>query len=662
MHIISEQGSERATSDNGKIITFQVRTHVTWQDVTHEGYFNRVRTFDHATWEWKDPVTLNVGVDNHARSVLAVDPDGILHAILGGHATEVQWCQTLRPNDTSSWTDPEPVGVGTYPALFAGPDGTLYLAMRGQGPERHDRGLDLYHRSPGGLWSPPLRLATLAEEYGQAYAGFNTQMDMSPDGDLHATIDFYEGEDDAGRGLHQASCYAHSPDSGVSWKRADGTDVTLPARPEDLDILARTTHSRHEQLAPAEIYGVGMVVDTMGHPFVFYMDHGVGPGYCVMVTRGADGQLIRTPINHYWEHAYPGMRATECRTTMREDDAICILITLTPFDDEWHDGEPTRAMSMRERRDIRMVWLLSEDSGASFHVQPFLEPGRSFNVPSIERTRGANVVPAERLPAVLYFDGSRAYPGGGDYYDESRTVAEILASGGFRTNNVILEGLTPSNPYRDETAWFRAVPQRLHAHPSMTWAREDAELPSVLLLGDSISISYTLGVRDLLRGTAQVFRAPDNCRSTRQTVECLDLWLANKDWAVIHINCGIHDITLMNDELVADATGRCQIPAGDYRSNLTRIFDRLDQTRAAVIWATTTPVGDDVAIRKNADIDAYNGIAEELLSKRKVPVNDLHSVVKGNDTPLWSDGVHFTEEGAELLARQVAQAVRWALP
>ncbi|MBT5874966.1 MAG: hypothetical protein HOH43_16225 [Candidatus Latescibacteria bacterium] len=662
MYIISEQGSERATSDNGKIITFQGRTHVTWQDVTREGYFNRVNTFDHATSEWKDPVTLNVGVDNHARSVLAVDPDGILHAILGGHATEVQWCHTLSPNETSSWTDPVPVGVGTYPALFGGPDGTLYLAMRGQGPERHDRGLDLYHRPPGGSWSSPLRLVTLAEEYGQAYAGFNTQMDVSPGGALHATVDFYEGEDEAGRGLHQASCYVHSPDGGITWKRANGTGVTLPARPEDLDILARTTRSRHELLPPAEIYGVGMVVDSMEHPFAFYMDHGVGPGHCVMVTPGKDGQLIGTPISHYWEHAYPDMRATECRTTIREDDSICLLVTLTPFDDEWHDGKPTRFMSMRERRDIRMVWLLSEDRGASFHVQPFLEPGRSYNVPSLERTRGANVVPADRLPAVVYFDGSRAYPGGGDYYDETVTVAEMLASGGFRTNNVILDGLTPSNPYGDEATWFRAVPQRLHDHPSMAWVPEDSELPSVLLLGDSISMSYTLGVRNLLRGTAQVFRAPDNCRSTRQTVECLELWLANQDWTVIHINCGIHDITLMNDELVADATGRCQIPADHYRANLTRIFGRLDETKAQIIWATTTPVGDHVPIRKNTDIDAYNVIADELISGRKVQVDDLHTAVKSHETSLWSDGVHFTEEGAELLARQAAEAVRLALP
>jgi hypothetical protein len=83
MHIVSEQGSERATNDKGKIITYDGRTHVTWQDVTREGYFNRVRTLDHATGKWSAPVTLDTGVDNHARAVLAITPDGILHAVLG---------------------------------------------------------------------------------------------------------------------------------------------------------------------------------------------------------------------------------------------------------------------------------------------------------------------------------------------------------------------------------------------------------------------------------------------------------------------------------------------------------------------------------------------------------------------------------------------------
>ncbi|MBT4496673.1 MAG: hypothetical protein HOC74_03070 [Gemmatimonadetes bacterium] len=85
--------------------------------------------------------------------------------------------------------------------------------------------------------------------------------------------------------------------------------------------------------------------------------------------------------------------------------------------------------------------IIAFDGGETFRVEPFLEPGRAYNCPSVEKSVGINAIPADRLPAVLYFDGSREYPGGGDYYDQNHTVAEILASGGYRTNNVILEGL-----------------------------------------------------------------------------------------------------------------------------------------------------------------------------------------------------------------------------
>ncbi len=43
------------------------RTHLIWQDVTREGYPNRVQSWDHKTAEWSEPTTLDLGIDNHAR-------------------------------------------------------------------------------------------------------------------------------------------------------------------------------------------------------------------------------------------------------------------------------------------------------------------------------------------------------------------------------------------------------------------------------------------------------------------------------------------------------------------------------------------------------------------------------------------------------------------
>ena len=438
MQLISEQGSERATNDSGKIITHDGQTHVIWQDVTRDGYFNRIRSLDHTTGLWSPPVTLDQGIDNHARGVMTIDPQGFIHVILGGHGSAVSWCRSLLPNDSSGWTQPQPIGTGTYPILLCDPEGTLLLTLRGQGDQRHQRGLDLYRCEAGGEWEAPRRIVKLAEEYGQAYAGFHTQMDIGPDGVLHAIIDFYEGEDEHGRGLHQAVCYACSRDGGIHWQKADGSSIQLPARPEDMDTLARNAFSRHEPLPPPEIKHGGIVVSASGQPFFFYLHHTLAPGHVSFGTVDEEGVIREQVVSHHWEAEWPNMRALGCWSSIRADDTIFALVLLAPLNEEWIDGRPTRAMNLGERSDQRLIWLTTKDGGASFDVSSFFEPGSSCNCPSLERPAGANTVPADRRPQVLYFDGTNEYPGGGDYYAEDRTISQILASGGFRANHVWL--------------------------------------------------------------------------------------------------------------------------------------------------------------------------------------------------------------------------------
>ena len=436
--LISTSGSERATNDSGKIVVHNGRAHVVWQDVTREGYFNRVRTRDDASGVWSEPTTLDQGVDNHARGVMTVDPEGYLHVVLGGHGSAVSWCCSLRPGDSSAWTETREIGVGTYPILQCAADGTLYLTLRGQGGERHLRGVDFYRRRRHGEWEAPRRIVRLAKKYGQAYAGFPMQMAIAGDGTIHGIFEFYEGADDRSRGLHQAICYARSRDGGENWEKADGTAAVLPARPGDFDILARNTLPRHEKLPPSEIKHGGIVVDSGGKPFFFYLHHTKAPGLLIAGTIDGDGGIRERAVSHHWEALWPRMRAIGCWSTIREDDAIHALVQLTPFDNEWIDGKPTRAINMDERSDQRLVWLISADGGRRWEVRPFLEPGSVCNCPSLEQSTGANLIPAGRRPAVLYFDGSSGYPGGGDYYADGLSVAEILASGGFRANNVWL--------------------------------------------------------------------------------------------------------------------------------------------------------------------------------------------------------------------------------
>jgi len=70
-------------------------------------------------------------------------------------------------------------------------------------------------------------------------------------------------------------------------------------------------------------------------------------------------------------------------------------------------------------------------------------------------------------------------------------------------------------------------------------------LPRVLLIGDSISIGYTLDTRKLLAGKVNVHRIPTNGGPTSRGLESLDEWLGKGKWDVIHFNWGLHDLKYM---------------------------------------------------------------------------------------------------------------------
>ena len=62
-------------------------------------------------------------------------------------------------------------------------------------------------------------------------------------------------------------------------------------------------------------------------------------------------------------------------------------------------------------------------------------------------------------------------------------------------------------------------------NPAFAPVTDDPALPRVLLIGDSISIGYTLGARNLLAGNANVHRPAANCASTLEGLANIDAWL-----------------------------------------------------------------------------------------------------------------------------------------
>lgn len=210
-------------------------------------------------------------------------------------------------------------------------------------------------------------------------------------------------------------------------------------------------------------------------------------------------------------------------------------------------------------------------------------------------------------------------------------------------------------------AWGQATPTQPQQprtrkpHESLVKVEDDPSLPRVLLIGDSISMGYTLPVRSLLKGKANLHRIGENGGPTTNGVAKIDMWLGDKKWDVIHFNWGLHDLRIMD-------TGKEQVSLADYETNLTTLVTRMKSTGAKLIWCTTTPVPEGSANRKAGSEDAYNTVALKIMQANGVVIDDLYAFAKPQlgkiQLPM---NVHFSTEGSEVLAKQVATSILQAL-
>ncbi|MCA9144834.1 MAG: SGNH/GDSL hydrolase family protein [Planctomycetaceae bacterium] len=173
---------------------------------------------------------------------------------------------------------------------------------------------------------------------------------------------------------------------------------------------------------------------------------------------------------------------------------------------------------------------------------------------------------------------------------------------------------------------------------------DDPKLPRVLLIGDSVSRGYTQSVRKALAGKANVHRAPANCGPTSLGMKKIDVWLGDGKWDVIHFNFGIHDRNT---------------PLAEYCQRLETLVERMKATGAKLIWASTTPIPDDVAKKQTAaSIIERNEAAAAIMAKHKVAVDDLFTAITPHLATMQNpNDVHFNASGYEFLGQRVADAI-----
>lgn len=190
-------------------------------------------------------------------------------------------------------------------------------------------------------------------------------------------------------------------------------------------------------------------------------------------------------------------------------------------------------------------------------------------------------------------------------------------------------------------------------------------LPSVYVIGDSISIQYGPYLEQSLRGRAFYSRKQgdqeaqlnlDNPRGANggdssQVDDFLNHLITSGFPRVdlLVVNCGLHDIKRN------PTTGRYQVPIDKYEQNLERIVSWSKELSHQMIWVRTTPVDDSIHnsvskefFRYHEDCINYNQVADRIMAKHGIESIDLYSFTDHLPHPKYCDHVHFTEDVRKL--------------
>ena len=178
-------------------------------------------------------------------------------------------------------------------------------------------------------------------------------------------------------------------------------------------------------------------------------------------------------------------------------------------------------------------------------------------------------------------------------------------------------------------------------------------MKKIILLGDSIRLSYGNRVRELLGEGYTVWQPEDNCRFAAYTLRMLFDYKAQLEGAdVIHFNCGLWDMC----DLFGDGPFT---PLEVYAEQMARIAKILKTYAPVVIFATTTPPSPKMWGHDLDRVRAYNAAAMAALEPLGVLFDDLFTpVAEDIDRMISEDYLHASPYGVEILANRVADCIK----
>ena len=178
-------------------------------------------------------------------------------------------------------------------------------------------------------------------------------------------------------------------------------------------------------------------------------------------------------------------------------------------------------------------------------------------------------------------------------------------------------------------------------------------MKKIILLGDSIRLSYQSRVCELLGSDYTVWGPDDNGRFASYTLRMLyDYREQLKGADLIHFNCGLWDMC----DLFGDGPFT---PLEVYVEQMVRIAKILKTYAPVVVFAATTPPSPRMWGHDLDRVRAYNAAAMATLEPLGILFDDLFTpVAEDIDRMISEDYLHASPYGVEILANRVADCVK----
>lgn len=175
------------------------------------------------------------------------------------------------------------------------------------------------------------------------------------------------------------------------------------------------------------------------------------------------------------------------------------------------------------------------------------------------------------------------------------------------------------------------------------------KLPRVLLIGDSITGGYGPEVADELKGKVSVARlTTSKSIGDPALLAEVAMVLSQCRFDVVHFNNGLHGWGYTEAE---------------YEKSFPELVAtiRKHAPKAKLIWATITPTRNRENLAVFAEgtkrVQARNKIAEGIVAKEGIAVDDLYGLVKDHPEYWSPDGVHFNGKGIAAQVEQVTKRI-----